>query len=67
MIKQIWIAQCDVCGLIETARMVRGRYNDTEATLPVGWGHGHNKDVHLCPECSKRAAREVGEVKTSST
>ena len=26
MIKQIWIAQCDVCGLIETARMVRGRW-----------------------------------------
>ena len=60
MIKQIWIAQCDICGFIERVRMVRGRYNDTEPTLPVGWGHGHNKDVHLCPECSKRAAREVG-------
>lgn len=61
MIKQIWVAQCDLCGKIENARMTSGRYNEQEATLPIGWSKGYNKDVHCCPECSKRIAEKVEE------
>lgn len=61
MIKQIWVAQCDVCGKIENAKITMGRYNEEGHTLPDGWGYGYTKDIHLCPECSKRIAKEVGE------
>ena len=61
MIKQIWIAQCDLCGKMENARITMGQYNEDTYTLPIGWSEGYNKDVHLCPECSKRIAKEVGE------
>lgn len=61
MIKQIWIAQCDLCGKMENARIIMDQYNEEGHTLPIGWGEGYNKDVHLCPECSKRMMKEVGE------
>ncbi|MBR3623056.1 MAG: hypothetical protein IKN43_06895 [Selenomonadaceae bacterium] len=53
-LKQLWIAQCDLCGKIENARINTGQYNEVERTLPVGWGYVHNKNMHLCPECAKR-------------
>lgn len=61
MIKQIWIAQCDVCGKMENARIMMGRYNEEEHMLPIGWGNGYTEDIHLCPECSKRMMKKVGE------
>lgn len=59
MIKQIWIAQCDLCGKTEPARMVSGRYNETEPTLPIGWERAYNKKVHFCPECAKLVDKKV--------
>ena len=61
IIKQIWVAQCDVCGKTENARIMVGAYNDEVHTLPVGWGYGYNENMHLCPECSKRIMKKVGE------
>ena len=51
MIRQIWIAECDLCGHTEKAKAKSGRYNETDYTLPDGWGYGHNKDFTLCHEC----------------
>lgn len=51
MKKQTWIVECDLCGKVERAREVEGRYNETVYDLPKGWGHGHNKNFTLCPEC----------------
>lgn len=51
MIKQVWIAECDLCGHTEKAKAKSGRYNETDYTLPDGWGVGHNKYFILCPEC----------------
>ena len=61
MIKQMWIAQCDVCGKMENARTTMGQYNEDVHTLPIGWGYGYTEDIHLCPECSKRMMKKVGE------
>ena len=51
MIKQITIAECDLCGKTERAKSISGRDNETAYNLPDGWGYGHNKDFILCPEC----------------
>lgn len=51
MLKQITIAECDLCGRTEKAKAVSGRYNDREYTLPDGWSRAHNKEFILCPEC----------------
>ena len=51
MLKQITIAECDLCGRTEKAKAVSGRYNDREYTLPDGWSRAHNKNFILCPEC----------------
>lgn len=51
MIRQVWIAECDLCGHTEKAKAKSGRCNETDYTLPDGWGYGHNKDFTLCPEC----------------
>ena len=39
MLKQIWIAECDLCGKIERAKAVSGQYNETDYTLPDGWSY----------------------------
>lgn len=52
MLKQVWIAQCDLCGKEEKAKAVRGRYDEPEQTLPDGWKCGYNKAFHLCGECA---------------
>lgn len=52
MIKQVWIVQCDICGKVDLAELTHGQYNETNTTLPKGWYCGHNKEIHLCPECS---------------
>ena len=58
MIKQIWVAQCDVCGKIENAKITLSQYNEEGYTLPDRWGYGRTKDIHLCPECCKRMGKE---------
>ena len=50
-LKQIWVAQCDLCGRLEHAKNVPGRYNNTDYIVPDGWDRGQNKDFVLCPEC----------------
>ena len=60
MLKQITIAECDLCGKIEHAKAVSERYNETDYTLPDGWGYGHNKDFTLCPECLSVRERTNG-------
>ncbi len=53
MIKQIWIAECDICGKTEKAQIMLGRYyNDNEHTLPDGWIRLKNKDICICPDCA---------------
>lgn len=59
MIKQIWIAQCDICGASQNAKHVLGRYNDSEYTLPDGWIYGNNKNMAICSECAKKLNRGV--------
>lgn len=56
MIKQIWIAQCDLCGKTEEAgrRTSIGQYNEAGHTLPKGWGYGYTEKIHLCQECFER-------------
>lgn len=51
MLKQIWIAECDLCGATERAKSVLSPYNETVYELPAGWGRGHNKNFCICPEC----------------
>ena len=51
MLKQIWIAECDLCGKTENAKRALGKYYETGYTLPDGWGYGHNKNFIICPEC----------------
>ncbi len=51
MLKQIWIAECDMCGRTEEAKAVIGRYTETGYDLPDGWSRAHNKNFILCPEC----------------
>lgn len=58
MIRQIWIAECDLCGHREDAKAVSGRYNETDYTLPNGWRKAHNKDFILCPKCHEKTERE---------
>ena len=50
-LKQRWIAQCDLCGKTENARITSGQYNEDKHTLPIGWGYGYNENMHLCPDC----------------
>ena len=62
MIKQVWVAQCDLCGKMENARVVPGRYNEQQATLPIGWSNGYNKDkIFIVAKSAPRIAKEVGE------
>lgn len=63
MLKQIWIAECDLCGRTEECNEGKGFYNDsfhTNYTLPDGWCHGHNKDFLVCPECLSVRERTNG-------
>lgn len=68
MIKQVYICQCDICGAIENARSVDGRYNDVEYTYPKGWQTGiKNSEFHICPECAKKLNTELMETGSTSS
>ncbi len=66
MIRQIWIAECDLCGRMEAAKAKSGRYNENDYTLPDGWGYGHNKNFTLCPECLARKPVREGDSSVES-
>ena len=58
MIKQLWVAQCDICGACQSAKECMGRYNEAEHALPEGWTRSQiNNDVCICPECAKKFNR----------
>ena len=59
MLRQITIAECDLCGKTEPAKAVPGRYNEREYTLPDGWSKGHNNNFILCPECTSTKELET--------
>lgn len=54
MIKQVYIAECDVCGAVEKAQL--GDYwNDENVILPKGWEKSStNNDFCICPKCLKK-------------
>ena len=52
-IKQVWMAECDICGRTEPARAVSGRYNETDYMLPLNWGLMYNRKMCACPECTR--------------
>ncbi len=54
MLKQIWIAECDLCGKRVPARRTSGRNNEPEFVLPAGWTRGaSNYSFTVCPECAE--------------
>lgn len=59
MLKQITIAECDLCGKTEPAKAAIGRYNETGYDLPDGWSKGHNNNFILCPECTSTKELET--------
>ena len=54
MIKQITVAECDICGFVQQAKERNGQYNETDYTIPDGWVHGKgNPNICICPDCNK--------------
>lgn len=60
MIKQITVAECDICGVTEKAKPVAGQYNETDYKLPPGWMQSEaNGDFCICHECLKKLKKEA--------
>ena len=60
MIKQITVAECDICGRTEKAKQVSGQYNETDYKLPEGWMVSEaNRKFCICPECWKKLKKEA--------
>lgn len=57
MLKEITMCICDICGYQEPAKTESGHCNETAYILPNGWTYGHNRYVHMCPDCSKKLGR----------
>lgn len=58
MIKQITVAECDICGTTQNAKLVTWQ-NETNYTLPIGWVQSKaNQQFCICPECWKKLTRE---------
>ncbi len=53
MIKQMYVCQCDICGVLGSA-IEAGNPSDIYYTEPKGWKTGVNSDFHICPECAKK-------------
>lgn len=52
MIKKVTVVECDICGKTEFAKDVRGRYNETEYTIPDNWKMSKtNEKFCICDEC----------------
>lgn len=55
MIKQITVAECDVCGKTEKAKQIPWQYNETEYVVPDGWKHGFGEmGICICAECAAK-------------
>lgn len=59
MLKQAWIAECDLCGKVERAREISSE-GETRYLLPLGWAWGIG-DIRcaVCPECIRERRRLV--------
>ena len=59
MLKQIWVAECDLCGKVEPARKITSN-NETRYILPLGWAWGIS-DIKcaVCPECIRTRRRLI--------
>ena len=58
MIKQVTIAECDICGTTQQAKPVQGQYNETDYQLPPGWMMSEaNKKFCICPKCWKKMSQ----------
>ena len=59
MLKQMWIAECDLCGKVERAREITTN-NETRYILPSGWAWGIS-DIKcaVCPECIRTRRRLI--------
>lgn len=56
MIKQTFVVMCDVCGAAAPAKInaYTNMRDGASYEAPADWFvSAHNKNVHLCPECSK--------------
>lgn len=64
MLKQIWIAECDLCWKVERAKVERAKENISNAgtiyMLPYGWAWGIS-DIKcaVCPECIRERRRLI--------
>lgn len=49
------IVKCDICGLIQDAKVIGIRDNETSYGIPDTWktAPGNNR-IHLCPRCVKK-------------
>ena len=60
MIKQIVVAECDICGVMQKAKLGRGQYNEDSYVLPDGWMRSEaNSDFCICSECWKKLTKEA--------
>ena len=58
MIKQIIVAECDICGVTQKAKPVTFR-NETDFELPDGWMKSEaNRQFCICPECWAKLTKE---------
>ena len=58
MIKQIFVAECDICGATQRALQQTGRYNETDYALPQGWEKSEtNGKFCICPACWRKLTR----------
>lgn len=63
MIKEITVAQCDICGFSEPAKAVTVQYNETAYMLPKGWAQSViDAHISFCPKCSELLTRD-GKIK----
>ena len=60
MLKQLWIAECDLCGNIERAKEIPTDNGETRYILPFGWAWGVS-DIKcaVCPECLRTRRRFI--------
>ena len=58
MIKQITVAECDICGYTEKAKPETFR-NETNYKLPDGWMVSEaNRQFCICPRCWAKLTKE---------
>lgn len=58
-VKQIMVAQCDICGAMEPAKAERAEYNGTRYTIPDDWQFGTNEGVTICPKCAELLSMRI--------